>query len=111
MYMDTKIKIKNDFLKEIKDITKENNETILMKYNTLIKEGDDVKVGSPLYYNKKNPEALNAIRGPIFEEKVVDLILKESLITEKKVSSEDLFSEPKIEVIKSKKLTKTKVKK
>ena len=41
MYMDTKIKIKNDFLKEIKDITKENNETILMKYNTLIKEGDD----------------------------------------------------------------------
>ena len=42
---------------------------------------------------------------------MVDLILKESLITEKKVSSEDLFSDPKIEAIKSKKPTKTKVKK
>ena len=33
------------------------------------------------------------------------------LITEKKVSSDDLFSEPKTEVTKSKKPTKTKVKK
>jgi len=70
--------------------------------------GEENKV---LDFYKKNPEALNAIRGPIFEEKVVDLILKESLITEKKVSSGDLFSEPKIEAIKSKKPTKTKVKK
>ena len=70
--------------------------------------GEENKV---LDFYKKNPEALNAIRGPIFEEKVVDLILKESLITEKKVSSEDLFSDPKIEAIKSNKPTKTKVKK
>ena len=70
--------------------------------------GEENKV---LDFYKKNHEALNAIRGPIFEEKVVDLILKESLITEKKVSSGDLFSEPKIEAIKSKKPTKTKVKK
>ena len=28
-----------------------------IKTKLLIKEGDDVKVGSPLYYNKKNPEA------------------------------------------------------
>jgi trigger factor len=44
-------------------------------------------------YYRKNPEAVAALRAPIFEEKVVDFLLELAEVTEKKVSSEELFKE------------------
>ena len=42
-------------------------------------------------YYEKNPGALTELRAPIFEDKVVDLILELAKIDEKKVSIEDLL--------------------
>ena len=42
-------------------------------------------------YYEKNPEALIELRAPIFEEKVVDYILSQAKVTEKKVSREELL--------------------
>tara|TARA_B100000676_G_scaffold126075_1_gene125365 strand:- start:1675 stop:3066 length:1392 start_codon:yes stop_codon:yes gene_type:complete len=52
--------------------------------------GEENKV---LEFYKKNPEAANAIRAPIFEEKVVDFIISKSNVKELKVSAEKLFSD------------------
>ena len=43
-------------------------------------------------YYQKNPQALDAVRAPLFEEKVVDYILGEVNTTEKTVSVEDLYA-------------------
>lgn len=45
------------------------------------------------YYNK-NPEAMDSLRAPLFEEKVVDFILEMAKVTDTPVSSEELFKEP-----------------
>lgn len=45
-------------------------------------------------YYQKNPEALAELRAPIFEEKVVDYIVEQANVTEKKVSKEELFADP-----------------
>ncbi len=42
---------------------------------------------------RKNPQAVAALRAPIFEEKVVDFLLELAKVTEKKVSREELFKE------------------
>lgn len=42
-------------------------------------------------YYRKNPEALASLRAPIFEEKVVDLILAQAKVSETEVSKEELF--------------------
>jgi trigger factor len=42
-------------------------------------------------YYEKNPSALTELRAPIFEEKVVDYILTQAKVTEKKVTREDLL--------------------
>lgn len=44
-------------------------------------------------YYRQNPEAVAALRAPIFEEKVVDFLLELAEVTEKKVSREELFKE------------------
>lgn len=44
-------------------------------------------------YYRKNPEALADIRAPLFEEKVVDHILANVSITEKKVSQQELMAD------------------
>lgn len=44
-------------------------------------------------YYRKNPEAVAALRAPIFEEKAVDFLLELAEVTEKKVSPEELFKE------------------
>lgn len=44
-------------------------------------------------YYQKNPSALQMLRAPLFENKVVDLILKDATITDKEVSVEDLTKE------------------
>lgn len=44
-------------------------------------------------YYRKNPELLNEIRGPIFEEKVVDHVLAQTNVTDRHVSKEALLKE------------------
>jgi acetolactate synthase-1/2/3 large subunit len=43
-------------------------------------------------YYQKNPQALDAIRAPLFEEKVVDYIFGQINITEKNVSVDELYA-------------------
>jgi trigger factor len=45
-------------------------------------------------FYQKNPQALAELRAPIFEDKVIDFILELVKLTEKKVSSEELFKLP-----------------
>ncbi len=42
-------------------------------------------------YYKKNPEAIEQITAPLYEEKVVDFIVELATVTEKKVTTEELF--------------------
>ncbi|NCO03325.1 MAG: trigger factor [Alphaproteobacteria bacterium] len=44
-------------------------------------------------YYQKNPQALEGLRAPLFEEKVVDLIVEGATVTEKSVSIEELTKE------------------
>ena len=44
-------------------------------------------------YYQKNPQALENLRAPLFEDKVVDFIFDKSEITEKEVSVEELLKE------------------
>jgi trigger factor len=44
-------------------------------------------------YYQKNPSAVDMLRAPIFEEKVVELIFKDASITDKEVSIEELTKE------------------
>ena len=46
---------------------------------------------------QKNPQALAQLRAPIFEEKVVDFVAALAKITEKKVTSEELYKYPEEE--------------
>ncbi len=54
-------------------------------------------------YYKNNPQALDMMRAPIFEEKVVELIFKDSDITDKDVTIEELMKEEDEEALKPKK--------
>lgn len=45
-------------------------------------------------YYKGNPDALNALRAPIFEDKVIDFILELAKVTDKDVSAADLRKDP-----------------
>lgn len=45
-------------------------------------------------YYQSNQQALESLRAPIFEEKVVDFILELAHVTEKKVSVDDLTADP-----------------
>ena len=44
-------------------------------------------------YYRKNPDALQTLRAPIFEEKVVDYILEFAEVTDKTVSKEELLAD------------------
>ena len=44
-------------------------------------------------YYRSNPEAIQALRAPIFEEKTVDYILELCEVTEKKVSKDELLAD------------------
>lgn len=46
-----------------------------------------------LEFYQKNPEAIAQLRAPIFEEKVIDLIIEQAKITEKTVDKDELFKE------------------
>jgi trigger factor len=47
-----------------------------------------------IQYYQKNPEAKEALRAPIFEEKVVDFIIELAKVSDKKVSVDDLRADP-----------------
>ena len=47
-----------------------------------------------LDYYKNNPEAMDAIKSPILEEKVVDFVLELADISEREVTLEELMKEP-----------------
>ncbi len=44
-------------------------------------------------YYRQNPQAVAALRAPIFEEKVIDFLLELASVTENKVSREELYKE------------------
>jgi trigger factor len=44
-------------------------------------------------YYRQNPQAVAALRAPIFEEKVVDFLVELAGVTESKVSREELYKE------------------
>jgi trigger factor len=74
--------------------------------------GEENKV---IEFYQKNPEAANAVRAPLFEEKVVDHIISKCTIKDVKVSSEKLYEDNVVEDAtaksKNKKLSKTGAKK
>jgi trigger factor len=43
---------------------------------------------------RKNPDAMESLRAPLFEEKVVDFLLELAKVTERKVASTDLAEQP-----------------
>lgn len=43
---------------------------------------------------KNNPQAVESLRAPVFEDKVVDFILGQVKVTEKPVSAEELMQDP-----------------
>ncbi|TIM71538.1 MAG: trigger factor, partial [Mesorhizobium sp.] len=44
-------------------------------------------------FYRSNPEALNTLRAPLFEEKVVDHLLSQISVTDVKVSKEELMAD------------------
>lgn len=50
-------------------------------------------------YFRNNPAAADGLRGPIFEDKVVDFVLELAKVTEQAVSPEDLAKEPESPVL------------
>lgn len=59
-------------------------------------------------YYTKNPQAMAEIRAPLFEEKVVDILLGQTDITDETVSREDLFADDELEDTKPKAKAKAK---
>ena len=45
-------------------------------------------------YYRDNPQALDTVRAPIFEDKVVDFIIEMASVTDKKVALDELMKEP-----------------
>ncbi len=45
-------------------------------------------------YFQKNPEAMQQLAGPIFEDKTIDFIMEMAKVTEVKTSVEALYAEP-----------------
>lgn len=59
-------------------------------------------------YFQNNPQALEQLRAPLFEDKVVDFIFEMGKITEKTVSKEELLADPDEETEKKKPAAKKK---
>ena len=56
-------------------------------------QGQEAQV---MEFFRKNPQAADGLRGPIFEDKVVDYILDQATVEEKVVTPEDLAAEPEM---------------
>ena len=55
---------------------------------------DPGKEQAVMDYYRDNPQALDAVRAPIFEDKVVDFIIEMASVTDKKVALDELMKEP-----------------
>jgi trigger factor len=71
-----------------KNVTVSNQELSQELYRVSSQTGVEVK--RLVEYIKQTPAALNSIQAPLFEEKVVDALLSELTLAEKKVSLKDL---------------------
>jgi trigger factor len=49
-------------------------------------------------FYQQNPQAVQELRAPIFEDKVVDYISELATVTEKPVSKDELFEDPDADV-------------
>jgi trigger factor len=49
-----------------------------------------------LEFFRKNPQAVDGLRGPIFEEKVIDFVLELAKVTDQTVTPEELSREPEM---------------
>lgn len=54
-------------------------------------------------YFRKTPQAVDALRAPVFEDKVVDFILELASVTEKEVSLEDLTADDEVSYLEQRK--------
>ena len=45
-------------------------------------------------YFRRNPQAIEQLRAPLYEDKVVDFILQMATVTEENVSPEELMRDP-----------------
>ena len=45
-------------------------------------------------YYQENPQAMQELQAPIFEEKIIDYILELAKVTERAVSTEELLADP-----------------
>jgi trigger factor len=52
-------------------------------------------------YYRKNPQAVAAIRAPIYEEKVIDFLVELAKVTDKKVDKDELYKEDEDETAKA----------
>ncbi len=57
-------------------------------------QGQNISPQEVLQFYQKNPQAIQQVRAPLFEEKVVDYIIERSTVTDKTVSKEKLMEEP-----------------
>ena len=62
-------------------------------------------------FYRSNPDALNTLRAPMFEEKVVDHLLGQIAVTDKKVSKDELMAEDDEDEVKAKPAKKAAAKK
>ena len=62
-----------------------------------------------LSYYRGNPQAAEQLKGPIFEDKVMDFILEIATVTEREVSPDDLMADPDGEATVAKKASAKKV--
>ena len=58
----------------------------------VVEMGGDPDREEPFFF-QKNPNAVAQLRAPIYEEKVVDLIIEKAKVTDKAVSKDVLFEE------------------
>ena len=64
-----------------------------------------------MQYYQENPQAMQELQAPIFEEKIIDYILELAKVTDKKVSTEELLADPEGEATADKKGKTKKAKK
>jgi trigger factor len=64
-----------------------------------------------MQYYQENPQAMQELQAPIFEEKIIDYILELAKVTEKKVTTEELLADPDGDAATDKKAKTKKAKK
>ena len=61
-----------------------------------------------MQFYQENPQAMQELQAPIFEEKIIDYILELAKVTDKKVSTEQLLADPEGDAAAADKKSKTK---